>query len=135
MTDKIIETVQLTKMYDDLLAVDRLDWSVPSGSICGMLGPNGAGKTTTLKILLGMNHPTSGKALVHGLNAATQSTEILKSTAFIPEDKILYDKMTVENFLKFYGSFFPDWSQSSAENFISKWNIPFVTRMHPLSKG
>ena len=78
MSDKIIETVQLTKMYDDLLAVDRLDWSVPTGSICGILGPNGAGKTTTLKILCGMNHPTSGKALVHELDAVTQSIEILK---------------------------------------------------------
>jgi ABC-2 type transport system ATP-binding protein len=135
MSNKIIETVQLTKMYGDLLAVDRLDWSVPAGSICGMLGPNGAGKTTTLKILCGMNHPTSGKALVHGLDAATQSIEILKSTAFVPEDKILYDKMTVENFLRFYGSFFSDWSQSTAENFISKWNIPFGTRMNVLSKG
>ncbi len=135
MSDKIIETIQLTKMYDDLLAVDRLDWSVPAGSICGMLGPNGAGKTTTLKILCGMNHPTSGKALVHGLDAATQSIEILKSTAFVPEDKILYDKMTVENFLRFYGSFFSDWSQSIAENFISKWNMPFGTRINVLSKG
>lgn len=135
MSDKIIETIQLTKMYDDLLAVDRLDWSVPAGSICGMLGPNGAGKTTTLKILCGMNHPTSGKALVHGLDAATQSIEILKSTAFVPEDKILYDKMTVEKFLRFYGSFFSDWSQSIAENFISKWNMPFGTRINVLSKG
>lgn len=135
MSDKIIETIQLTKRYDDLLAVDRLDWNVPSGSICGMLGPNGAGKTTTLKILVGMNHPTTGKAVVHGLDAATRSMEILKSTAFIAEDKILYDKMTVENFLRFYGSFFPDWSQSTAENFLSKWNIPFGTRMNTLSKG
>ena len=135
MSDKIIETIQLTKMYGDLRAVDRLDWSVPSGSICGMLGPNGAGKTTTLKILMGMNHPTAGKALVHGLDAATQSIEILKSTAFVAEDKILYDKMTVENFLRFYGSFFSDWSQSTAENFVSKWNIPFGTRINALSKG
>jgi ABC-2 type transport system ATP-binding protein len=135
MSDKIIETIQLTKIYGDLRAIDRLDWSVPAGSIFGMLGPNGAGKTTTLKILLGMNHPTSGKALVHGLDVATQTTEILKSTAFVAEDKILYDKMTVENFLRFYGSFFPDWSQSTAENFLSKWNISFGTRMNALSKG
>lgn len=135
MTDKIIETVQLTKRYGDLLAVDHLDWSVPAGSICGMLGPNGAGKTTTLKILLGMNHPTSGKALVHGFDTTTQSIEILKTSAFVPEDKILYDKMTVGNFLRFYGSFFADWAQSSAENFVSKWNIPFGTRMNALSKG
>jgi ABC-2 type transport system ATP-binding protein len=135
MTNNIIETVQLTKRYGDVLALDRLDWSVPAGSICGMLGPNGAGKTTTLKILVGMNHPTSGKALINGFNAATHSIEILKTTAFIPEDKILYDKMTVENFLKFYGSFFPDWSQSSAESLISRWNIPFETQMNALSKG
>ena len=52
MTEQMIETNQLTKLYGDTRAIDRLDWNVPAGSICGMLGPNGAGKTTTLKILL-----------------------------------------------------------------------------------
>ncbi|MCI0415964.1 ABC transporter ATP-binding protein [bacterium] len=135
MSDRIIETVHLTKMYGDVLAVDRLDWSVPDGSICGMLGPNGAGKTTTLKILLGMTRATSGNARVRGLDAASQSTDILKFAAFVPEDKMLYENMRVEDFLRFYGSFFPGWSAELADSFISKWKISSTIRTNALSKG
>ncbi|MEU3017760.1 ABC transporter ATP-binding protein [Nocardiopsis sp. NPDC007018] len=56
----------LTKRYGDTLAVDGLDLSVRPGRVTGFLGPNGAGKTTTLRMVLGLDHPTSGEALVDG---------------------------------------------------------------------
>ena len=135
MTEQMIETNQLTKLYGDTRAVDRLDWNVPAGSICGMLGPNGAGKTTTLKILLGMTAPTSGTALVRKLDAITQSVQIRNLAAFIPEDKILYENMNAEQFLKFYGSFYPSWSAADAERLINNWNIPHDKKTGALSKG
>jgi len=88
----IIETVELTKIYGELKAVDGLNFSVPQGSICGLLGRNGAGKTTTLKVLLGMARPTSGTARVFGLDAGESdaSVEIRRRCAFVSEDKDLY---------------------------------------------
>ncbi|HEY3017870.1 MAG TPA: ABC transporter ATP-binding protein [Gaiellaceae bacterium] len=62
----MIEVVDLHKRYRKTTAVDGLNFTVRDGRITGFLGPNGAGKTTTLRILLGLVHPTSGKALIDG---------------------------------------------------------------------
>jgi ABC-2 type transport system ATP-binding protein len=62
----VIEVVDLRKRYRNNAAVDGLTFTVRDGSITGFLGPNGAGKTTTLRILLGLVHPTSGKATIDG---------------------------------------------------------------------
>lgn len=62
----MIEVVDLRKRYRKTTAVDGLSFKVRDGSITGFLGPNGAGKTTTLRILLGLVHPTSGKATIDG---------------------------------------------------------------------
>jgi ABC-2 type transport system ATP-binding protein len=61
-----ISAIDLTKRFDDLVAVDGLSFEVAAGSITGFLGPNGAGKTTTLRMLLGLAAPTHGSALVFG---------------------------------------------------------------------
>jgi ABC-2 type transport system ATP-binding protein len=62
----VIEVVDLRKRYRNNAAVDGLTFTVRDGSITGFLGPNGAGKTTTLRVLLGLVHPTSGKATIDG---------------------------------------------------------------------
>ena len=61
-----IEASALTKRVGSTVAVDRLTFSVPHGSVTGFLGPNGAGKTTTMRMVLGLAHPTSGSATVLG---------------------------------------------------------------------
>jgi ABC-2 type transport system ATP-binding protein len=65
MTD-MIEARGLTKRYGDTLAVDDLSFTVEPGKITGFLGPNGAGKTTTMRLILGLDHPTSGTVTVSG---------------------------------------------------------------------
>ncbi|MFC9635814.1 ABC transporter ATP-binding protein [Streptomyces mirabilis] len=62
----MIEINQLTKRYGSVLAVDNLTFCVRPGQVTGFLGPNGAGKTTTMRILLGLNAPTSGTATING---------------------------------------------------------------------
>ena len=62
----MIEVRDLTKRYGSTLAVDRLSFSVPPGVVTGFLGPNGAGKSTTMRIILGLDRPTSGSALIDG---------------------------------------------------------------------
>ena len=58
----VIETVDLTKRFKEVLAVDSLSLKVQRGEIFGFLGPNGAGKSTTIKMVMGLFHPTSGSA-------------------------------------------------------------------------
>jgi len=61
-----IETIELTHRYKKLVALDRLNLQVPQGCIYGFIGPNGAGKTTTLRLLAGLQTPTSGEIRLMG---------------------------------------------------------------------
>ncbi|MEU7042866.1 ATP-binding cassette domain-containing protein [Streptomyces varsoviensis] len=63
----MIEATRLTKRYDDTVAVDNLTFTVEPGKVTGFLGPNGAGKSTTLRMILGLNAPTSGSVTVDGV--------------------------------------------------------------------
>jgi ABC-2 type transport system ATP-binding protein len=62
----MIELQQLTKRYGDKVAVDGVSATIPPGVVTGFLGPNGAGKSTTMRMILGLDRPTSGVALVNG---------------------------------------------------------------------
>ena len=62
----MIEVEDLTKRYGSTLAVDHLTFSVPPGVVTGFLGPNGAGKSTTMRMILGLDRPTAGRALIAG---------------------------------------------------------------------
>lgn len=98
--EEAIQTIGLTKYYDDLLAVDHIDFSVRRGEIFGFLGPNGAGKTTTIRMLVGLTTPTEGKAIVNGLNILREIVEIKRRVGVVPENSNLYDELTVlENLL------------------------------------
>ena len=81
--EAVLVTQGLTKRYGDRAAVDGLDLSVQRGSITGFLGPNGAGKTTTLRMLLGLVKPSSGRALVCGVDVVTDRPPAHKIGAII----------------------------------------------------
>ncbi|GAA3701884.1 hypothetical protein GCM10022224_079670 [Nonomuraea antimicrobica] len=68
---RVIELLHLTKRYGDTLAVDDLSFKVEPGHVTGFLGPNGAGKSTTMRLILGLDAPTSGRALVNGRRYAS----------------------------------------------------------------
>ena len=97
----MIETKALTKKYSDLVAVDALDLSVEAGELFVFLGPNGAGKTTTIKILTCLLQPTSGEAIVGGINVVESPNEVKKIMGYLPEDPFLYDKLSGREFLQF----------------------------------
>jgi ABC-2 type transport system ATP-binding protein len=66
MGDQVIEARELTKRYGDVVAVDALSFAVQPGVVTGFLGPNGAGKSTTMRMILGLDQPSSGSVLVNG---------------------------------------------------------------------
>jgi ABC-2 type transport system ATP-binding protein len=112
-----------------------LNWTVPGGSIYGLLGRNGAGKSTALKMLIGLVLPTSGDASIGGFDMRKDSVKIRRMTGYVPELKTVHRSLTVSGFLRFYGTFFPDWSMDSALNQLEKWRVPVHRRMRKLSKG
>ena len=85
-----IETVDLTKTYGSIVAVDHLNLAVRRGAVFGFLGPNGSGKSTTMRMILGLARPNSGQARVLGLDARTHLPEILKRTGAMIETPTFY---------------------------------------------
>ncbi|MFH8614462.1 ABC transporter ATP-binding protein [Streptomyces sp. NPDC017979] len=87
----VIETRGLTKRYrGGQLAVDRLDLSVPAGSVFGFLGPNGSGKTTTIRMLMGLIEPTAGSATVLGAAMPKAARTVLPQVGALIEGPALY---------------------------------------------
>ena len=93
---------QLTKVYGDLTAVDRLSLEVREGEVFAFLGPNGSGKTTTIRMLCGIITPTSGNGSVLGFDIASQSESIKARIGYMSQRFALYEDLTVRENLQFY---------------------------------
>jgi ABC-2 type transport system ATP-binding protein len=107
MTRKnIIRTSGLSKSFGDVGALKSLDLAVPENSIVGFLGPNGAGKTTTIRLLLGLNKPTSGTGEIFGHDIVKDSLEIRKRVGYLAQNQQFYDDMTAREILRFTANFF-----------------------------
>jgi ABC-2 type transport system ATP-binding protein len=90
----IIETKNLTKRFDKLTAVSKLNLSVDEGEIFGLLGPNGAGKTTTLSVLATLLPPSEGSASVNGFDVVKESSNVRRSIGFVFQDPSSDDLLT-----------------------------------------
>jgi ABC-2 type transport system ATP-binding protein len=99
----MIEVHGLRKLYDDYLAVDGVSFSLASGAVCGLVGANGAGKTTTLRCLAGLMPATEGEMRVAGYPVSTDSLELKKRLAYVPDDPPLFDDLSVRQHLHFIG--------------------------------
>jgi ABC-2 type transport system ATP-binding protein len=98
-----IQVTGMSKNFGPLAAVDHLSLEVQPGTIFGFLGPNGAGKTTTIRLLLGLLTPSSGQSKVLGFDTQTQSEMIRSKTGALLEHTGIYEKMSAEDNLEFYG--------------------------------
>ncbi len=90
----MLEAIALSKDYKGHPALSGLDLKVEPGEVFCLLGANGAGKTTTLHLFLGLIEPTSGRALVDGLDVADKPLEARRRVAYIPEQVQLYPSLT-----------------------------------------
>lgn len=96
----------LTKVYEDLTAVDNLNLIVPRGEFLCCLGPNGAGKTTTIKMLTGLIRPTSGRVAIAGYDVQEHAIEAKRRIGYIPDQPYLYEKLSGREFFQFVGDLF-----------------------------
>lgn len=97
----MIEFRGLSKKFGEKVAVNSLDFSVPTGALFGFLGPNGAGKTTSLRILMGLLPPSSGVATIDGFDVTKDSLQVRSRVGYLPDDVFLYDYLTGQQFLEF----------------------------------
>ena len=97
----MIHIENLTRYYDDVCAVDQINFDIQRGEILGLLGPNGAGKTTTLRMLTGFLRPSSGNITVKDFQIDQQPLEIKKILGYLPESAPLYHDMLVYDYLNY----------------------------------
>jgi ABC-2 type transport system ATP-binding protein len=109
----------LTRDFGSVRAVDHLSLEVPAGTIFGFLGPNGSGKTTTIHLLMGLLEPTAGRARVLGFDTVAEAEEIRARTGTLLEHPGLYEQMTAEENLAFYGRV---------------WRVPASERQHRIEE-
>jgi len=101
---RMIETINLTKRYGELVALDNLNLTIDEGDCFGFIGPNGAGKTTTIKILATLLKPSSGQAQVCGLTIGYQNRQIRPMIGYVPDFMGAYEDMVVTEYLEFFAA-------------------------------
>lgn len=98
-----IYTQDLLRTFGEKVAVDHLNLAIPKGDIFGFLGPNGSGKSTTIKMLCGLLTPTSGTAMVSGIDVTDNPEVIRGKIGYMPQKFSLYEDLTVQENIDFYG--------------------------------
>jgi ABC-2 type transport system ATP-binding protein len=101
--DNAIVAQELTKTFGHFVAVDHIDFTVPSGQIFGFLGPNGSGKTTTIRMMLGLLAPTSGLVKVLGMDVTHHPERVRPRLGYMSQKFSLYNDLTVIENLRFFG--------------------------------
>jgi len=99
----MLQAIDLTKRYEDQqLALDALNLEIKEGEIFFLLGANGAGKTTTINLFLNFIEPSSGKALINGIDVTKEPLESKKYVSYVSENVMLYGNFTARQNLDFF---------------------------------
>ncbi len=100
----MIELQGLAKRFGPLAAVRNVSLIATDGRVTGLLGPNGAGKSTTLRLLYGVQRPDAGRALVDGIDVATEPARALARLGVLPHNAGLYPHLTARENIRYYGA-------------------------------
>ena len=106
MTQAAVETRDLTRRFDGLTAVAKLNLRIEPGEDFGLLGPNGSGKTTTIRMLSGLLEPSEGTALVAGIDVSVAPEQIKQRIGYMAQKVGVYDDLTVSENLDFYAGIY-----------------------------
>src|SRR5574340_699027 len=101
-----VEVRDLTRVFGDFVAVDRVSLAVEKGQVFGFLGPNGAGKSTTIRMLCGLLLPSSGEGRVAGFDIMTESETIKRHIGYMSQKFSLYDDLSVEENIDFFSGIY-----------------------------
>lgn len=131
----IIEINKLTKYYGEIRGIKSLDLSVNEGEFFGFIGPNGAGKSTTIRTLLGLIHPTSGKAEIFGKDIRKNNTDILSDIGYMPSEAMFYNGMKVKDIIKLSAKLRKKECSKEAEKLCERLSLDTEKLVDELSLG
>ncbi len=102
----MIQTVNLTRCFGSLAAVQDLNLTVNQGELFGFLGPNGAGKTTTIRMIVGLLRPSAGTVNVAGYDVQQEPIAVKRMVGYLAQTPLLYERLTGREFLRFLGGLY-----------------------------
>ena len=132
-----VQVTNLTKIYAQQIAVNKINFQLQKGEITGFLGPNGAGKSTTMKMITGALTPTEGSISINGIDMLKQPIEAQKMIGYLPEHNPLYTEMYVREYLSFTVDLYPKVPKSRVEEVIALTGLTPESnkKIEALSKG
>jgi len=134
MSDLALRTVNLTKRYGRVTALDDLCLEVPAGEVFGFLGPNGAGKSTTIRMLLGQARPTAGRAWVFGIHAADVA-RAHRLLGYVPADVALWPSLTGAEILHLQAATGPGTDLAYRDELVDRFALDVAKPARTYSTG
>ena len=131
----VIQTERLTKAYGEHRGITELDLEVAQGEIFGFLGPNGAGKTTTMRVLLDLIRPTSGRALVFGIDTTADPVAIHRRVGYLPGEFDLYDRLTGGQTIEYFANLRGGVERAYVDALIERLELDPSRRFKEYSRG
>lgn len=132
MQEHILECTSVYKRYGKHIALDNLSLTVRKGEVMALVGPNGAGKTTLIKCIVGLLNYSDGKILILGRQPSHVSKELV---AYLPDERFLYQWMTVGEAVDYFENAFEDFDRCKAIEIISEFNLSLKQKIGTCSKG
>lgn len=129
-----IKVDQLSKTYGETRALNNVSFTLADNKIYGLLGRNGAGKTTFMDILSGQILASSGEITIDG-ESPFENQRLSESICLIKEANNFSPEIKIQQVLKLYAYFYPNWDQDMAEELLEIFNLKQVTKIKALSKG
>ncbi len=131
----VIVLEKLTKSYGSHRGIIEVDLTVAQGEIFGFLGPNGAGKTTTIRTMLDLIRPTSGRALIFGIESSADPVAIHRRVGYIPGEFTLYDRLTGGQTLEYFANLRGGVDRAYQRSLIERFELDPSRRYSHYSKG
>ena len=130
----MIQSENLTKRFNNTLALDSLTTNIEDGKIYGLVGSNGAGKSTFLRLLAGVYRPTEGRIMINGEDVY-ENPALKSELFFIPDEIYQMPGASMDSLAKIYSSIYPNWSASRYAELVKRFPIPPERKLSACSKG
>jgi ABC-2 type transport system ATP-binding protein len=131
----VIVLEKLTKSYGPHRGVIDVDLEIATGEVFGFLGPNGAGKTTTIRLLLDHIRPTSGRAMVFGIESTADPVAIHRRIGYLPGEFTLYDRLTGGQTLEYFANLRGGVDRAYQASLVERFDLDPSRRFKEYSKG
>lgn len=130
----MIEAKELTKSFEDFIALDKVSCQIPDGCIYGMVGSNGAGKSTFLRVLAGVYQADGGSITVHG-QSVWENFDVKNQMMFVPDEMYFLPGANLVRMAQFYKNLYKSFDDARFDALVEAFCLPKTKSIHSFSKG